>query len=85
MLEYFLRLKDDKIVVSAADHAGPTVIKLFSCSTLLSMKFQLLIKLNAKKYRLFLLSNSGVVFIMQIIVKMPTTVGIMSMINFMIS
>ena len=64
-------------------------IKQFSCSTQLSMKFQLLIKTKMSKYidsSCFQLSD--VVFIMLINVEMPTTVCIftfMSMINFMLS
>ena len=69
--------------------SGPEVIKLFSCSTQLSMKFQLLIKLKYQQIKKFLvLSLSGVVFILLINVKMPTIVGIltfMSRINFVLS
>ena len=56
-------------------------IKLFSCSTQLSMKVQLFI--NTKKF--LDLSPSDVGFIMLINVKMPTIVGILtfkSRINF---
>ena len=66
--------------------SGPEVKKLFSCSTQLSTKFQLLIKL--KYWQRIALSLSDVVFIMLIHVKMPTIVGIltfMSRINFMLS
>ena len=69
--------------------SGPEVIKLFSRSTQLSMKFQLLVKSK-------MLNNTGsscfqtlrFVFIMLINVNMPTVVGIltfMSMINFILS
>ena len=68
---------------------GPEVIKLFSCSTQLSMKFQQLIKNKIPANKEFLaLSFSGVVFIMLVNVKMPTIVGIltfMSRINFVLS
>ena len=68
---------------------GPRVIKLFSCSTQLSTKFQLLIKTKIPTKKKFLaLSLSDVVFIMLINVKMPTIVGIltfMSRINFVLS
>ena len=68
---------------------GPEVIKLFSCSTQLSMKFQLLIKLKYEQMMEFLaFSLSDVVFILLINVKMPTIVGVlafMSRINFMLS
>ena len=68
---------------------GPEVIKLFSCSTQLSSKFQLLIKLKYRQMKKFLaLSLPDVVFIMLINVEMPTIVGIltyMSRINFVLS
>ena len=68
---------------------GPEVIQLFSCSTQLSTKFQLLIKLKywqIKKFHASILSD--VVFILLINVKMPTVVGIltfMSRIDFVLS
>ena len=72
--------------------AGPEVLKLFSCSTQLSTKVQLLIKTkiptNKEVLALTCLSVSDVVFIMLINIKMPTVVGIltfMSGINFMLS
>ena len=72
-----------------AIESGPEVIKLFSCSTQLSTKFQLLAKLKYRQIKKFLaLSLSVVVFIMLINVKMPTIVGIltfMSRINFVLS
>ena len=65
------------------------VIKLFPCSTQLSMQFQLLIRAKMLKIKTFLpLKLSDGVFVMLINVKMPTIVGIllfMSMINFMLS
>ena len=68
---------------------GPEVIKLFSCSTHLSMNFQLLIKLKYRQIKKFLaLGLSGVLFIMIINVKMPTIVGILTFvgkINFVLS
>ena len=68
---------------------GPEVIKLFSYSTQLSTKFQMLIKLKYRQMKKFLaLCLSDVVFIMLINVKMPTIVGIltfMGRINFMLS
>ena len=67
---------------------GSEVIKLFSCSTQLSTKFQLLIKTKYRKIKMFFpLSLSDVVFIMLINVKMPMIVGIltsMSRINFVL-
>ena len=69
--------------------SGPVVIKLFSCSTQLSMEFQMLIKSKMLKNKDNLSFRcSDVVFIMLINIKMPTIVGIltfMSMINFMLS
>ena len=68
---------------------GPKIIKLFTCSTQLSMKFQLLTNTKYRQIKKFLaLSFSDVVFIMHINVKMPTIVGIltfMSIINFVLS
>ena len=44
---------------------GPKGYKTFSCSTQMSMKFQLLMKkTKMSKQRLFMLSNAQVVFIM---------------------
>ena len=68
---------------------GPEVIKLCSCSALLSMEFQLLIETKFLKQRIVLaLKLSDAVFILLIHVKMPTIVGIltfMSWINSMLS
>ena len=60
---------------------APEVIKLFSCSTHLSKKLELLLKTKIS-------TNEDGVFIMLINVKMPTNVGIltiMSRINFVLS
>ena len=59
---------------------GSEVIKLFSCSTQLSTKFQMLIKLKYRQMmKFFALSLSDVVFIMLINIKMPTiVVGILT-------
>ena len=65
--------------MSISSYPGPEVIKLFSCSTQLSTKFQLLIKtkIPTSQIKKFLaLSLSDVVFIMLITVKMQTIVGI---------
>ena len=67
---------------------GPEVIKLFSSSTQLSTKFQMLIKTKIPTKNISYLSLSDVVFILLINVKMPTIVGIltfMSRINFLLS
>ena len=62
--------------------SGPEVIKLFSCSTQLSTKIQLLIKTKIRQIMKFLaLSLSDVVLIMHINVKMPTNVGILIFIS----
>ena len=72
-------------------YPGPDLIQVFSCSTQLSTKFQLLIKTKIQtneEVSCLNLSLSDVVFIMVINVKMPTIVGIltfMSRINFMLS
>ena len=51
------------------------IIKLFSCSTGLSMKCQLLIKTKMLKLMTFLAFNiPDVVFVMLINVKMPTNI-----------
>ena len=61
----------------------PEIIKLFSCSTQLSTKFQLLIKtkINQQITKFLALSPPNVVFIMLINVKMPTSVGILTFIS----
>ena len=66
----------------------PEVIKLFSCSTQLSMLFQLSITNMLKVKTLLAFKLSDLVFIKLINVKMSTIVGIltfMSLINFMLS
>ena len=61
------------------DYQAPRFIKLFSCSTQLSTKFQLLIKNKIPTIKKFLpLSLSDFVFIMLINDKMPTIVGILT-------
>ena len=57
----------------------PEVIELFSCSTQLSMKFQMLITTKIPTNEgFFLLSLSDVVFILLVKVKMPTIVGVLA-------
>ena len=66
----------------AAISTGPEFTKLFSCSTQMSMKFELLIKLKYRQMKKVLdLSLTDVVFIMLINVKMPTIVGILTFIS----
>ena len=59
---------------------GPEVIKLFSCSTQLSMKILVLISMKTiKKFSFFLDSdNAKMLFFPLINVKMPTIVGILT-------
>ena len=69
---------------------GPEVIIHFSCSTQLSMKFQMHIKTKMLKNKIFscFQTLTDDVFIMLINVKMPTIVGIltfMSNLNFVLS
>ena len=67
---------------------GPEITNLVSCSTKLSMKFQLLIENKMKNNIFSCLKHSGVVFILLINVKRATIVAIltfMSKINFMLS
>ena len=66
----------------------PRGYKLFSCSTRLSRKFQLLIKTKIPTKKFLAVSLSDVAFIMLINVQMPAIVGIltfMSRINFVLS
>ena len=69
--------------------SGPEVIKLFSCSTQLSIKFEMLISVkNIKKFSFFQAQISLESIFLLINVKMPTTVGILTFIsrkNFMLS
>ena len=67
---------------SEEESAGPEIIKLFSCSTQLSTKFQQPTKTNIlKKKNFFAFKLSYIVFIMLINAKMPTNVGILTFIN----
>ena len=69
---------DVMLICVMSNRLGPEVIKLVSCLTQLSMKFQLLVKLKYWQMEKFLaLSLSDVVFVMLINVKMPTMVGIL--------
>ena len=67
--------------------SGPEVIAKL-CSTQLSMKFITLIKLKCRKINTFFAFKlTDIIFIMLVNVKVPTIVGIltlMSMINFML-
>ena len=67
---------------------GPEVIKLFTCSTQLSTKFQVLIKTKIPTNEEVSCFKSLRCCIYHVNVKMPTIVGILtfrSMINFMLS
>ena len=46
-------------VSTAIYRSGPEVIKLFSCSTQLSMKFHLVIKVKIPKIKTFFMLNSA--------------------------
>ena len=75
------------LMISLVMRTSLEVKKLFSCSTQMSMKFQLLIKTKIIKKTILAFKLWDVVFIILINVKMPTLVGIltfMSMINFML-
>ena len=62
--------------------SGKEVIKLFSCSTQLSMHFYLLIETKMLKIKTFIASKlSNAVFIMLINVKMPTIIGILTLMS----
>ena len=68
--------------------SGPEVINLYSCTTQLSMEFQMLIKSKMLKITIFLAFKFLDVFIMLINAQGPTIVGVLtfkSMINFMLS
>ena len=60
---------------------GPKVIKLFSCSTQLSMKFKFLINTEMAQINPFFWSRPSEPFILLIYVKMPTVVGILTFIR----
>ena len=82
-------IKSTKFRVGANMETGPKGYKTFSCSTQLSTRFQLLIKIQIPTKEKFLVLNVlDVVFIMLINGKLPTIVGIltfMSRINFVLS
>ena len=67
----------------AIEMGGPEDTHHFSCSTQLSMEFQLLIKTKMlKKIITFLaFKHSNATFIVSINVKMPTNVGILTFLN----
>ena len=72
----YLQVKYSPLISSCENmKPGPEVIKHFSCSTQLRMKFQLLIKTKMLTFLAFKLSD--IVFIMLINVKMPTNIGIL--------
>ena len=61
------------------DLPGPEGIKLFSCSTQLSMKFKLLIRIKISRNSAFLGSyKPRLLFFLLINVKIPTIVGILT-------
>ena len=57
---------------------GPEVLKLFTCITQLSMKFQILISIKYQEIQHFSSSdNPKMLFSMLVNVKMPTIIGIL--------
>ena len=68
---------------------GPEVIKPFPCSTQLSMKFKMLISLNISRNSVFFLAQISLeCYFLLRNVKMPTTVGILTIMdrkNFMLN
>ena len=74
------------LMISLAMRTSLKVIKLFSCSTQISMKFQLLIKNKIIKKTIHVLAFKllDVVFIMLINAKMPTLVGIFTFVSMII-
>ena len=66
-------------LVQSLRNQGPKAIKLSSCSTQLSMKFQMLVSIKISRNSDFLGSEMPkMLFFMLINVKMPTTVGILT-------
>ena len=76
-------------MLPSCEKTGPEAIILISCSTQLSMKFQLLIKTKIPtNEEVSCFKSISSVFVILINVKMPTIVGIltfMSRINFVLS
>ena len=63
-------------------HTGPEVIKLFSRSTQLSMKFQMLISMKISRNSTFFPAQKlRMLFFVLINVKMPTIVGILTLMS----
>ena len=88
ILEHLPYIKMIFLFSQAKPMFRPEVIKLFSCSTQLSTKFEQLIKTKIPTNKEVTCFKSHNVFIMLINVKMPTIVGIltfMSRINFVLS
>ena len=77
-LKAYISNNMDSDQTAPMEHSGPKVIKLFSCSTQLSIEFQLHIKTIKKRQmkKFPALRLSDVVFIMLVNVKMPTIVNI---------
>ena len=88
------KLSSEPLLLAYTTHGGilmarPQGYKTFSRSTQLSIKFQQLIKTKYRQIKKWLaLSPSDVVFIILIIVKTPTIVGVLTFItriNFVLS
>ena len=73
-----MRMANTPSILNTVGSLGPGFIKLFSCSTQLSTKFQPLIKLKYQQMKKLLASSlSDVVFILLINVRISTIVGIL--------
>ena len=77
-MDYLFASYSKLFLISTLYYPGPVDIKLFSRSTQLSMKFELLIKSKIVKNNDPALKLPYDVFILLINVKMPTKVGILT-------
>ena len=78
---YFISRRNTHLSYANSVDPGPEVIKLFPCSTQLSMKY-------IKKFSFSGSDKPRMIFFLFIIVKMPTTVGILTIVsrkNFMLN
>ena len=75
-LKFFCTLEQLSQMIA---NTGPEVLKLFSCSTQLSMKFQMLISMKISRNSAYSGSDKlRMQFSVLINVKMPTIVGILT-------
>ena len=76
--------KTSDVAIATSEESGPEVIKLFSCSTQLRMKFVLRIKNKYRQFKLFPCKVELSIFLFLLInIKMPTSV--ISRKNFMLN